>query len=57
MFEGALKTFEIKRPEIAEKAADRKAKTLEEKLREKDNVIAELAQEVLTLKKNCNGRR
>jgi transposase len=57
LFEGALKTFEIKRPDIGEKAAGREAAALEEKLREKDNVIAELAQEVLTLKKTFNGRK
>lgn len=57
LFEGALKTFEIRRPEISEQAGERKAKALEGKLREKDNVIAELAQEVLVLKKTANGRR
>jgi hypothetical protein len=34
---------------------ERKAQALEEKLREKDEVIAELAREVLTLKKNTCG--
>jgi transposase-like protein len=53
MFEGALKTFETSRPDIAAKAADRKAQALEEKLREKDEVIAELAREVLVLKKTA----
>jgi transposase-like protein len=46
LFEGAPKTFGIRRPDIAGKAV-----ALEEKLREKDEVIAELAQEVLALKK------
>jgi transposase-like protein len=48
---GAPKTFEARRPDIAGKAAEQKAQALEEKLREKDGVIAELAQEVMTLKK------
>jgi transposase-like protein len=51
MFEGALKTFEISRPDISAKAAARKALALEEKLREKDEIIACLSQEVLALKK------
>jgi transposase-like protein len=33
LFEGAPKTFEVRRPDIAEKAAERKAHALEEKLR------------------------
>jgi hypothetical protein len=36
LFEGAPKTFEVRRPDIAWKAAERKAQALEEKLREKD---------------------
>jgi transposase len=55
MFEGAVKTFEIKRPEITEKAYERKSRALEEKLKQKDNVIAELAQELLELKKKHPG--
>jgi len=55
MFEGAAKTFEIRRPEIAEKAHERQSKALEEKLKQKDNVIAELAQELLELKKKYPG--
>jgi transposase-like protein len=55
LFEGASKTFEISRADIAGKAAERKAQALEEKVREKDEVIAELAREVLTLKKNNTG--
>jgi hypothetical protein len=51
LFEGAPKTFEVRRPDIAGKAAERKARALEEKLREKGGVIAELAREVLALKK------
>jgi hypothetical protein len=55
LFEGVAKTFEVRRPDIAGKAAERKAQALEEKLREKDGVIAELAQEVMTLKKILRG--
>ena len=57
LFEGALRIFEIRRPDISGKAAGREAAALEVKLREKDTVIAELAQEVLTLKKNFSGRK
>src|SRR5215471_465842 len=55
LFEGATKTFEIKRTDISEKAKERQAKALEEKLRDKDNVIAELAQELLEIKKKRAG--
>jgi transposase-like protein len=51
LFEGAPKTFEVRRLDIAGKAEQRKAQALKEKLREKDEVIAELAREVLALKK------
>jgi transposase len=57
LFEGAVKTFEVHRPDISEKAAGKQVKALEERLGEKDNVIAELAQEVLQLKKNTAGRK
>jgi transposase len=56
LFEGAAKTFEVRRPDIAGKASERKAQALEEKPQEKDGVIAELAREVMTLKKNTAGR-
>ena len=55
LFENAYQTFEIKRADISEKAAERKTKALEEKLQNKDNVIAELAQELLELKKKHPG--
>ena len=55
MFENAIQTFEIKRTDISEKAMEKKEKALEEKLRSKDNVIAELAQELLELKKKYPG--
>ena len=51
LFENALQTFEIKRTDITEKAQERKTKELEERIHNKDNVIAELAQELLELKK------
>ena len=57
LFEGACETFVVKRPEVSEKAAERRAKELEEELARKDNVIAELAQEVLQLKKKTAGRK
>src|SRR5215469_488171 len=55
LFENAVQTFEIKRTDITEKAQEKKEKALEEKLRNKDNVIAELAQELLELKKKYPG--
>lgn len=55
LFEGAAQAFEIKRPDITEKALERQTKALEEKIRGKDNVIAELAQELLELKKKYPG--
>jgi transposase len=58
LFEGAPKTFEVRRSDITGKSVERKAQALEEKLREKDEVIAELAREVLALKKTPKaGRR
>lgn len=55
LFEGASQAFEIKRPDITEKALEKQAKALEAKLQHKDNVIAELAQELLELKKKNPG--
>jgi len=55
MFENALQLFEIKRSDISERAQEKQAKAFEEKLKEKDNVIAELAQELLVLKKKRAG--
>ena len=57
LFEGATGTFTVKRPEVSEQAAERRAKELEGELACKDNVIAELAQEVLQLKKKTAGRK
>ena len=55
LFEGGEQVFQIKRPDISEKALERQTKVLEDKLRHKDNVIAELAQELLELKKKYPG--
>ena len=55
LFEGGKQAFEIKRPDITTKAMERQTKDLEEKLQHKDNVIAELAQELLELKKKRAG--
>jgi transposase len=55
MFENASQAFEIKRKDITEKALEKQTKALEDKLRHKDNVIAELAQELLELKKKYPG--
>jgi len=55
LFENASQTFEIKRTDITMKAQERRTRELEDKLRSKDNVIAELAQEVLELKKKYPG--
>ncbi len=54
LLESGLQTFQIKRSDIREKAEARKIGALEEKLKQKDEVIADLAEELLTLKKkNC----
>ena len=55
LFEGGQQVFQIKRSDISEKAIEKQTKALEEKLRHKDNVIAELAQELLELKKKYPG--
>jgi transposase-like protein len=55
LFEGAPSLFETKRPDISAKADERKMAALEEKLKAKDEVIAELAAELLALKKKSTG--
>jgi transposase-like protein len=55
LFESGKQAFEIKRPDITEKAMERQTKEFEEQLRHKDSVIAELAQELLELKKKRAG--
>ena len=57
LFEGGIQTFQIKRTDISGKAEERKVSALEDKLKQKDEVIAELAEELLALKKkNCGLR-
>jgi transposase len=55
LFEGGQQIFQIKRSDISEKAMEKQTKAFEDKLRHKDNVIAELAQELLELKKKHPG--
>jgi transposase-like protein len=55
LFEGGLQTFHIKRPDISSKAEERKISALENKIKQKDEVIAELAEELLELKKKNSG--
>ena len=43
LFESGQEVFQIKRSDISEKAMEKQTKALEEKLRHKDTVIAELA--------------
>jgi transposase-like protein len=56
LFEGAPQIFEIKRQDVTAKSEGRKAAELETKLRQKDEVIAGLAEELLALKKKNSGR-
>ena len=56
LFEGAPGIFEIKRPDVSAQAERRKAAALEARLKHKDEVIAELAEELLALKKKNAGR-
>jgi transposase-like protein len=55
LFEGGIKTFCIKRPDISSKAEERRITVLENKIKQKDEVIAELAEELLGLKKKNIG--
>jgi len=57
LLEEGKQTFKIKRPDISRKAEQRKIAMLEEKLRQKDEVISELAEELLGLKKKNSGLR
>jgi transposase len=57
LLEGGVQVFQIKRADISDKAEERKITALESKLKQKDEVIAELAEELLALKKkNCGLR-
>jgi len=53
--EMGVQGFKIKRTDISSKAKDRKIAALEEKLKQKDEVIAEFAEELLALKKKNSG--
>lgn len=54
LFEGALETFGRKHKK-SNSRQDIKTKALEEKLRKKDSLIAELLEENIKLKKNFSG--
>ena len=57
LFEEGLQTFQVKRPDISGKAEERKITALEDRIKQKDEIIAELAEELLALKKkNCGMR-
>ncbi|MCL1911758.1 MAG: transposase [Leptospirales bacterium] len=55
LFEGGIQTFQVKRSDISAKAEERKVAALEEKIKQKDEVIADLAEELLGLKKKRFG--
>jgi transposase len=48
--------FKTTRKDISTKAKDRKIAALEDKIKHKDEIIAELAGELLELKKNYSGQ-
>ncbi len=57
LFEEGVQTFQVKRPDISGKAEERKITALEDRIKQKDEIIAELAEELLALKKkNCGLR-
>jgi transposase-like protein len=56
LLESASEVFAIKRPDVTAKAEAKKAAELAEQLAKKDEVIAELAQELLALKKKSSGQ-
>jgi len=53
--EMGVQGFQTKRKDITAKAKDRKIASLEDKIKQKDEVIAELAEELLALKKKNSG--
>jgi transposase len=55
LLEGGVRLFQVKRTDITTKAEIRKAAALEAKIKQKDEVIAELAEELLVLKKKSSG--
>ncbi len=57
LLEEGIQTFQIKRADISGKAEERKITALEDRIKQKDEIIAELAEELLALKKkNCGLR-
>jgi len=46
LFEGGIQTFQVKRSDISAKAEERKVAALEEKIKQKDEVIADLARKM-----------
>ena len=54
--EMGIQGFKTTRKDISDKAKDRKIEALEDKIKHKDEIIAELAGELLELKKNYSGR-
>jgi len=57
LFEEGIQTFQIKRADISGKAEERKITALEDRIKQKDEIIAELAEELLALKKKNSGLR
>jgi putative transposase len=53
--ESGIQVFQIQRTDISSKADKRKIAVLEDKIKHKDEVIAELAEELLSLKKKSCG--
>jgi transposase-like protein len=53
--EMGVQGFKTTRQDISNKAKDRKIASLEDKIKHKDEVIAELAEELLALKKKNSG--
>jgi transposase-like protein len=54
--EMGIQGFKTTRKDITNKAKDRKIAALEDKIKYKDEIIAELAGELLELKKNYSGQ-
>jgi transposase-like protein len=57
LFEEGVQTFQIKRADISGKAEERKIAVLEDRIKQKDEIIAELAEELLALKKKNYGQQ
>ena len=55
LFEGGIGIFQIRRTDISNKSEERKITALEAKIKQKDEVIAELVEELLGLKKKSIG--